>query len=267
MGYIILVEQDSSIYKDKTGEEYHFPNAKYLSRINIGDKVIFYKGKLKSSDKKMMKSRLSKEPHYFGTGIVKDLLPDSEFPNQTIAIIENYISFPKAVHFKIDGNYIEDTNDYSNHFMGGNSVRIQPKEVFEKIIKLAEVDLDNIEDSEYNDFIQGETGSLITYQEGDKKKKFTTIFERNPKLREQAIIEHGLSCFVCEFNFKKTYGEWGEGFIHIHHIVPISEKGGLNQIVNPKTDLVPLCPNCHSMIHRKKSITLSIEQLKNMMND
>ena len=71
MGYVILVEQDSSIYKDKTGEEYHFPNVKYLKRINVGDNVVFYKGKLKPLEFDLMKSRLSKDPHYFGTGIVK----------------------------------------------------------------------------------------------------------------------------------------------------------------------------------------------------
>ena len=32
--------------------------------------------------------------------------------------------------------------------------------------------------------------------------------------------------------------------------------------MNPKTDMTVLCPNCHSMIHRKKSKTLTIEELK-----
>ncbi|WP_237630079.1 hypothetical protein [Staphylococcus epidermidis] len=33
--------------------------------------------------------------------------------------------------------------------------------------------------------------------------------------------------------------------------------------VDPETDLVPLCSNCHKMIHRKKAKPLTLEELKN----
>lgn len=33
-------------------------------------------------------------------------------------------------------------------------------------------------------------------------------------------------------------------------------------IVDPTTDLVPLCSNCHKMVHRKKEQPLTIEELK-----
>lgn len=73
---------------------------------------------------------------------------------------------------------------------------------------------------------------------------------------------HGYSCFVCGFNFFETYGEIGRQFIHVHHINPLSQIG--EQSVNPITDLVPVCPNCHCMIHRdKKHIT--IEELKQIL--
>ena len=35
--------------------------------------------------------------------------------------------------------------------------------------------------------------------------------------------------------------------------------------INPETDLVPVCSNCHRMIHRKKNEILSIEELKNIL--
>ena len=63
-------------------------------------------------------------------------------------------------------------------------------------------------------------------------------------------------------SFEDKYGEIGTGFIHIHHIVPISEIGKEYEI-NYKTDLVPVCPNCHAMLHRKvNDRTLTIEELK-----
>jgi len=69
---------------------------------------------------------------------------------------------------------------------------------------------------------------------------------------------------ACNFNFEKTYGEIGKGYIHVHHIKPISESG--ETIVNPATDLVVLCANCHSIIHRQRSKTLTLVELKAQIN-
>jgi predicted HNH restriction endonuclease len=46
------------------------------------------------------------------------------------------------------------------------------------------------------------------------------------------------------------YGDIGQGFIHIHHLIPLS---GIKQDyrLNPETDLIPVCPNCHAMLHRR----------------
>ena len=38
----------------------------------------------------------------------------------------------------------------------------------------------------------------------------------------QAHLIHGDSCKVCGFNFGAVYGEYGKGYIHIHHNKPIS---------------------------------------------
>ncbi|MBY7831205.1 HNH endonuclease [Vibrio fluvialis] len=53
--------------------------------------------------------------------------------------------------------------------------------------------------------------------------------------------------------------------IHIHHKVPIS-KFGSSKLVNPESDLVPLCANCHVIVHRNKDQTLSIEALKELID-
>lgn len=104
-----------------------------------------------------------------------------------------------------------------------------------------------------------------SFVEGSKKQKFMTYYERIPENRKQAIKIHGCTCFGCGFNFEKTYGSHGKGFIHIHHIKPVSqfEKP---QKVNPETDLIPLCPNCHAMIHRQRNKTLSFEELRALIS-
>jgi 5-methylcytosine-specific restriction protein A len=58
------------------------------------------------------------------------------------------------------------------------------------------------------------------------------------------------------------YGEIGRGFIHVHHVVPISSIGESYK-VDPAKDLVPVCPNCHAMLHRGKGgKVLTVEELR-----
>ncbi|RXF70531.1 hypothetical protein EKH83_07765 [Arcticibacter tournemirensis] len=88
-------------------------------------------------------------------------------------------------------------------------------------------------------------------------------YERNPANRAAAIAFHGAFCQVCGFDFRKVYGSIGHGYIEVHHLVPVSELGG-TYAVNPITDLLPLCANCHSMVHRKNP-PMSPEELKAIM--
>ena len=99
-----------------------------------------------------------------------------------------------------------------------------------------------------------------SFLEGQEIVVEQTLYERNPEARRVCINHFGLNCQVCGLNFEKVYGEMGAGFIHVHHVNPISTKGGEYE-VNPITDLVPLCPNCHAMAHRRMP-PYSIEELK-----
>tara|TARA_B110000091_G_scaffold170098_1_gene182582 strand:- start:228 stop:1049 length:822 start_codon:yes stop_codon:yes gene_type:complete len=101
-----------------------------------------------------------------------------------------------------------------------------------------------------------------TFIEGRSNKSIRTNFERNPGARTKCLSHHGYSCKVCDFNFERTFGETGKDFIHVHHINPISEmKGEYN--LNPISDLVPVCPNCHAMIHQRKP-PFTINEIKEM---
>ncbi len=96
--------------------------------------------------------------------------------------------------------------------------------------------------------------------EGAKKVITVNGYERNPKARKKCIDHWKAVCIVCGFDFYEMYGEIGNGFIHVHHIIPISEIGEEYEI-DPIKDLIPVCPNCHSMIHRTNP-PLTIEELK-----
>lgn len=98
--------------------------------------------------------------------------------------------------------------------------------------------------------------------EGGKKVIISFRSERNPSLRNDAFKIHGFDCAVCGFNFEKTYGSWGKGFGEVHHLKLLSLMGDIKQMTNPKNDLIVVCANCHRMLHRKKNITLTIEELR-----
>lgn len=100
------------------------------------------------------------------------------------------------------------------------------------------------------------------YSEGATKSISVNCYERSPQARLACIDHFGSSCYICKFDFGITYGEIGQGFIHIHHIVPLA-KIGENYKVDPVKDLIPVCPNCHAMLHIRKD-TLSVQDLRNI---
>lgn|GEM_PF-5145474 len=52
--------------------------------------------------------------------------------------------------------------------------------------------------------------------------------------------------------------------MHVHHIIPLSNIKD-KYVVDPIKYLRPVCPNCHSMIHRNDP-PLSVEELKRLID-
>ena len=101
--------------------------------------------------------------------------------------------------------------------------------------------------------------------EGAKLRITVNRYERSRTARTKCVAKHGYACKVCGIDFSKVYGEIGKNYIHVHHIVPIS-KIGKDYHVDPINDLIPVCPNCHAMLHRGiDGNVLSIDELKTIM--
>jgi len=100
--------------------------------------------------------------------------------------------------------------------------------------------------------------------EGKKAQYFTTKYERSQKNRDAAIQIHKPICCVCGFNFENKYGELGRNYIEVHHLKPLYNKDEII-VVDPKTDLVCVCSNCHRMLHRKKDRIITPDELKLML--
>lgn len=84
--------------------------------------------------------------------------------------------------------------------------------------------------------------------EGAVSRVSVNAYERNPEARRRCIKAHGIECCICGFNFGVVYGEVAEGYIHVHHLRPLSGIEG-EYHVDPVADLRPVCPNCHAVIH------------------
>jgi predicted HNH restriction endonuclease len=267
MGYTIITENDSSQWNDETGAVYHYPS-RYQKFLKPGTKVIYYKGKMR--DKQFLHKRMTAEPHYFGAAEVGDYYKDSNSTkNDFYCTIVNFQPFSKSVPIKINNVFLEviPENRKSNYWRDG--VREINRAIYDSILMQAGIATVPKQANPYqtNDLSQGLEEAYVSYdiEEGNKKMRYSTYYERNPRLRLMAILIHGYDCQVCNFNFKSFYGEIGEGYIHIHHLKPIS-KYGKNNKVNPKEDLASLCANCHSMVHRYKNKTISISELKAYIN-
>ncbi len=114
----------------------------------------------------------------------------------------------------------------------------------------------------------------IIIQEGTKKVAEVSTYERSSLLRNYAIKyftkNDKINCQCCSFNFSDFYGEaFGKGFIEIHHTKPIFkyENDDMeNTLKQAVTNLIPVCSNCHRMIHRNWNKPVEIQILIDNIN-
>lgn len=92
----------------------------------------------------------------------------------------------------------------------------------------------------------------------------TNRYESDADARRMCLAFHGMACAACGFSFEASYGDIGKGFIHVHHTVPASRLGAGYEL-DPVTDLVPLCTNCHAMVHHGVSTPRTVPELRNIL--
>ena len=121
-----------------------------------------------------------------------------------------------------------------------------------KIKPFPQFELETIENSELPDEI------LI---EGAMRDILSNKYERNLKARSRCIAYYGTACQICGFDFGDVYGKEFAGKIEVHHIKPLHEIKE-DYVVDPIKDLVPVCPNCHLVLHSKKGGVYTVEEVK-----
>ena len=182
---------------------------------------------------------------------------------------------PNGVGLKLS-NFLAIDKTY--HGKGMQSFSKLDKLVFEGFEKQKErlaVLATNIKDTVLNESLNNKLyaigeetdDNLIMVNEGMVIYKLHKYYERNTKINNQKKAIHlkkygQLDCEACDFNFHKTYGDLGKGYIECHHTTPLYKIGG--ESITTLDDLALVCSNCHRMIHREID-TVSVEDLRGIV--
>ncbi|MBY6018721.1 HNH endonuclease [Halomonas denitrificans] len=108
-----------------------------------------------------------------------------------------------------------------------------------------------------------EAEELEGFPEGAVQMVEVNRYERDRRNRAAALAIHGSACLACGMDFGRTYGPDADGYIEVHHVVPVSLLGP-DYVIDPKEDLVPLCPNCHAVAHRRNP-PFSVAEIKKLL--
>ena len=113
-------------------------------------------------------------------------------------------------------------------------------------------------------FSPDEIDARLAYPEGAKKTVMVNAYERKPQARAACIAHYGTQCRICGTVLEERYGKIAAGFIHVHHVIPLS-KVEKEYKVNPIKDLVPVCPTCHAIIHLRTP-PLSVDEVRKLFH-
>ena len=87
--------------------------------------------------------------------------------------------------------------------------------------------------------------------------------ERAPELARQRKRQDGYRCQICGMTFLEVHGDIGRGFAEAHHIVPLAKLRRRTR--RTVEDLITVCPNCHSMLHRMDGTPDDVGRLRKIL--
>lgn len=248
---VFLIDVALEANKKENGET--FVDWRQSNDFAVGDVIFLYKTS--------PKSQVAYRMEVIATKLSCDDSTDKEIFWKDKSIFYYGFGSHKYVRFRLIVNYPEGFLTYKA--MREHGLRNNLQGVMQcKNEELLNFLKGNIETS-FTNPLDSENSPVSEYTEGELHELVLNHYERNRDARNACIAAKGCHCAVCGFDFEQTYGEIGQGFIHVHHLVPISSIGKAYKL-NPLTDLVPVCPNCHNMLHRKDP-PYTIEELQTFM--
>jgi 5-methylcytosine-specific restriction protein A len=255
----------TAVFNSKDGEDSVFltpsdthPNDTFQIHIKIGWRTLQFElllGKFAGDFLNEM-ANVSNEKKQLFTNLVKHTLLDNSIISFKIndsvcdpMLFDTWPSSWKQFTFTVRKTPLEINTD--NEELTEKLINTWSERFFGCVLALSPLE-------EINEF-----DSIQGLPEGAKSQVLVNKYERNRLNRAVCINFHAAVCKVCDFDFQKVYGNIGTGFIHVHHVTPVSRLGD-DYVIDPIEDLVPVCPNCHSMLHRSDP-PISIDGLKSIL--
>lgn len=198
---------------------------------------------------------------------VRNLKSHNTFENLGLAIYRQREEGQRSGSFKITNHgkkYLSENITIVDYLLNNNLESQELKEAFGK----AHLNRNKPQEIEIFD-------ENLLIHEGTKEIVNTQKYKRSKLLRDKAIEhftdENGrIKCKVCNFDFEEVYGEHGRGYIEIHHQKPVFQFDGddvKKTISEALKNLIPVCANCHRMIHRSREKPLSFNEMRGILND
>ena len=239
---IPIVVEKYMIYSDDAYKIYPFDDNEGLFDIHI-----YFRDKIRLI--------IEINPQRYAMDMLTDMQISSSDKKQIFdSYIEQILERKAKINLKINDNSYSRISDIQHVQWNKFSIRITKSPVVESFEDFQEYEVIK----EWSEITMGMMLSLLYveqmesavdgYSEGNVKQVLINKYERNPINRELCLAAHGYICQICGFDFEKKYGPIGHHFIHVHHLVPVSKMGD-NYHVNPVTEMIPVCPNCHAMLH------------------
>lgn len=222
-------------YKDIVGVRYHFPNRYLKSFAHIPVAFVYYE------------PREGGEQVYFGTGIIRSVLTDTEDDSHSFADLDNYQSFADPIGFYNGPN----GQTWEPAKTMRNSVRRIPAELFQEILKSAGVTpqpLGNATDNLYVAKLEQEWEQVRKKHDPPslrKKRRIAEAYERPSWVTNLVKYRRGDTCQLCgQRGFVKRDGE---RYCEVHHLFHLADEPPDN-CLQPEY-VVVLCPTCHRRMH------------------
>ena len=83
------------------------------------------------------------------------------------------------------------------------------------------------------------------------------------RLKKECLDYYGAICDICGFDFGYTYGEAYESCIQVHNHKHV-EGEEILETTHPIEDLIPVCHNCHCVIH-STTPPISVDDMRKMV--
>ncbi|WP_146363012.1 HNH endonuclease [Arthrobacter yangruifuii] len=89
-------------------------------------------------------------------------------------------------------------------------------------------------------------------------------YEHDAEARRLCLAFFGTVCAACGLVPAQRYGPGTESLMQVHHLVPGPDPAA-GYVLDPVSDLVPLCPTCHAVAHTGVPVPFTPAEVRGML--